>query len=98
MIQAFRIGINPPGENITTSGATAANGSVTCPDGRNLVRVVATNGAARVAVGATAIATSTSVYLPEGAVEYFLCDPGARVSVIRPASTDVTVGVTFLTR
>lgn len=39
-----------------------------------------------VAIGANPTATSSSMYLPAGSVEYFGCSPGEKVAVLRVLS------------
>lgn len=97
MIPAFRAGVGSASQDVTTSGASAAN-STNCPAGRHVVRIVGVTGPLRVAIGPSATATATSTYLPFGVPEYFLVNPGERVSIIRTGSTDVTANVAFLSR
>jgi hypothetical protein len=92
MIQTLRLG---PSENIT-AGASAAQSSA-CPNGFNYVRVIATNGDARVRLGAND-AGAASTFISQGSAEYFQVDPGTRVSAIRASAADVSVNVTFCTR
>lgn len=48
----------------------------------NLIRVCSTVDCF-VAFGVSAVATSGSMYLPAGAVEYFAVNPGGRIAVLR---------------
>lgn len=63
-----------------TAGNSAAFGAYT-----HKVRVVVST-AAFVAIGKSAVATTSSMYMPADRPEYFLCRPGERVSAVQSAA------------
>ena len=74
-------------------GATASAGSsAVMATGVRVVRV-APIVACHIAIGTSAVATTSSLYMPAGTVEYFSTTPGELVSVI-VSSDDGDVSIT----
>lgn len=87
----FRLGTH---QSVSYTGTA---GTITNPVGAQTyaVRVIATT-AAHIAIGASPTATTSDVYMPAGIAEYFIINPGEKVSAIQSASGG-TLHVTELT-
>lgn len=97
LIQAFRPSTGTVTENLV-AGATASVSTVSAPLGASVVRVVSADGPFRIVLGNTPTAVASSPLFPAGGLEYFLCQAGDKVSVIRAGSTDANVNIAFMTR
>lgn len=74
---------------------TAGNSSA-APVGVSVVRVLTTS-IAHIAIGKTAVATTSDVYMAAGVPEYFKVFEGERVSAIQSA-TNGNLHVSFMTQ
>lgn len=88
------IGTGCLGAGQTVAYTGTAGNSTAAPDGIHKVRVVVTT-AAYVAVGKSAVASSSFTYMPADSPEYFTIRPGERVSAVQ-VSSGGNVNVTWI--
>ena len=81
--------------NEVVAYTAAAGNSAACPLGINVVRVHVTS-AAHIAIGKTAVATTSDALVPANVPEYFRVFEGERVSAIQNA-VGGNVHVTYMT-
>lgn len=88
------IGTGRLGSGQTVAYTGTAGNSTAAPAGIYKARVVVTT-AAYVAIGPSAVATSSFTYLPADSPEYFTILPGERVSAVQ-VSSGGNVNVTWI--
>lgn len=89
------------GRPITTQTITigAASAAITNAVNAYVNKVrIATTGNCHIKIDNTPVATSSDLYLPAGAVEYFTLSPGQKVAAIQDGAATGTVYVTEMSQ